>query len=374
MKILFDTQIFDWQINGGISRYFMEVLNRLNQDADLNIYFQCTHSYNTYIQNTPWLKYTPVLKNLNFKGKLGLLKLINQRANRHWSNRILRSNEVNIFHPTYYDPYFLNKLTNQKLVLTVHDLTNEKYNDNTSLTQKVLNWKKKLIQRADHIIVVSENTKKDLLNLYKVDKNKITTIYLSGGFDKCVLDSPNDVRIVNLGSPFILYVGSRRGYKNFFNFIKEATSMLLREKISLVLAGGGPLSNQEIKLLQEHGLVNQVKAYAYVSDEFLVQLYKGALLFVFPSLYEGFGLPVLEAMQCGCPALLGNNSSLPEVGGSAAAYFDPNIPGSLKYVLEDLIQNESRRIQMTVAGYKQVTLFSWDLTADRHKEVYRNLL
>ncbi|HPN60087.1 MAG TPA: glycosyltransferase, partial [Chitinophagaceae bacterium] len=96
--------------------------------------------------------------------------------------------------------------------------------------------------------------------------------------------------------------------------------------------------------------------------------------FVFPSLYEGFGLPVLEAMQCGCPTLLSNNSSLPEVGGGAGAYFDPQQPGALTPVLDELLRDETRRQQMIAAGYQQATRFNWDRTAEGHKEVYKKLL
>lgn len=374
MKVLFDTQIFDWQINGGISRYFIEVLNRLRQDQEVEVLFKCRHSYNTYIQGTSWLTNRPVLKKLHFKGKLGALKIINQQINRPWSNRQLSKGTAAIFHPTYYDPYFLKKLGKQKMALTVYDLTNEKFNDHTPLTEKVLGWKKQLIERADHIIAISENTRKDVIDYYHTDPDKVTTVYLSGGFDDAVLHAPWDPEIDQLKTPFILFVGSRGTYKNFTAFVKEAAPVLLREQTGLVLAGGGPLSAAEISLLQELGLTSQVKAYAHVSDKLLARLYKAARLFVFPSLYEGFGLPVLEAMQCGCPALLSNNSSLPEVGGDAGAYFDPQQPGALTPVLEALLRDEARRNQMITAGYQQATRFNWDRTAKGHKEVYKKLL
>ena len=374
MKVLFDTQVFDWQINGGISRYFIEVLNRLRQDQEVEVLFKCRHSYNTYIQGTPWLTNRPVLKKLHFKGKLGALKIINQQINRPWSNRQLSKGKAAIFHPTYYDPYFLQRLGKQKMVLTVYDLTNEKFNDHTPLTEKVLGWKKQLIERADHIIAISENTRKDVIDYYHADPDKVTTVYLSGGFDAAVLTAAREPEMDQLESPYILFVGSRGTYKNFNAFVKEAAPVLLREQVRLVLAGGGPLSGTEMSLLQELGLTDRVKAYAHVSDTLLAQLYKAALLFVFPSLYEGFGLPVLEAMQCGCPTLLSNNSSLPEVGGGAGAYFDPQQPGALTPVLDELLRDETRRQQMIAAGYQQATRFNWDRTAEGHKEVYKKLL
>lgn len=374
MKVLFDTQIFDWQINGGISRYFIEVLNRLRQGREVEILFKCNHSYNTYIQDTPWLSHKPVLKNLKFKGKLGALKIINQQINRPWTNRRLRKGKADIFHPTYYDPYFLQMLGEQKMVLTVYDLTNEKFNDHTALTEKVLGWKKQLISRADHIIAISENTRKDVIDYYQADPAKVTTVYLSGGFDQAVLDAPRDPEMDQLKAPYILFVGSRGTYKNFNAFAKEAAPLLIRDNLRLVLAGGGPMSAAEQTGLQELGIADRVKAYAHVSDKLLAQLYKAALLFVFPSLYEGFGLPVLEAMQCGCPALLSDNSSLPEVGGNAGAYFDPLTPGALMQALNTLLKDEIKRQQMIQEGYQQATRFNWERTAAGHRDVYKKLL
>ncbi|HMT75989.1 MAG TPA: glycosyltransferase family 1 protein [Chitinophagaceae bacterium] len=374
MKVLFDTQIFDWQINGGISRYFIEALNRLDKDREVEVLFRCRHSYNTYIQDTRWLGWKPVLKKLQFKGKLSALKLVNQQINRPYSNRLLRKGVAGIFHPTYYDPYFLKYLGHTPLVLTVYDLTNEKFNDRSSLTEKVLGWKRQLIERANHIIAISDNTRKDVIEYYGVAPEKVTTVYLSGGFDAGVMQAPPDAAMEKLPQRYILFVGSRQGYKNYAAFVREVAPVMLEQDISLVAAGGGPMSAAEKGLLQELSIADKVTAFAHVSDGLLAQLYKRAAVFVFPSLYEGFGLPVLEAMQCGCPALLSNNSSLPEVGGEAAEYFDPQVPGSLYSTIIKLLQDEEKRRQMIVAGATQVTKFNWENTAKGHTEVYKKML
>jgi glycosyltransferase involved in cell wall biosynthesis len=373
VKVLFDTQIFDWQINGGISRYFMEVFNRLKDSNDIELLFKCRHSYNTYIQGTPWLSIRPVLKNLHFKGKLGALKIINQKINRTYSNRELRNNKVDIFHPTYYDPYFLPKLKGTPMVLTVYDLTNEKFNDHTALTTKVLAWKKELIKAAAHIIAISENTRKDVIEYYGVAPEKITTVYLSGGFEEKVLNAERNSDMDNVPQRYILFVGSRGSYKNFTAFVKEVAPVIKQENVSLVVAGGGPVNGAETALFNEGGIADRVVAFSHVSDILLAQLYKQALVFVFPSLYEGFGLPVLEAMQCKCPALLSNNSSLPEVGGVAAAYFDPLVKGTLQQELQQLLQDEQRRKNMIDAGLEQVKKFNWDATAQGHIDVYKKM-
>ncbi|MEO8405481.1 MAG: glycosyltransferase family 1 protein [Chitinophagaceae bacterium] len=374
MKVLFDTQIFDWQINGGISRYFIEVLQRLEKSKEVDVLFSCRHSYNTYIQGTAWLSNKSVLKKLHFKGKLGALKIINEKINRPYSNKLLKKGVPDIFHPTYYDPYFLSYLGKKPLVLTVYDLTNEKFNDNTVLTQKVLDWKKKLILAADHIVSISENTRKDIIEFYKIAPEKITTVYLSGGFEPEVKQAPRVADMDSIPEKFFLFVGSRSAYKNFNAFIQEAAPVISQENISVVVAGGGPMNADEMNTLKKLGIADKVISYSHVSDVFLSQLYSKAMVFIFPSLYEGFGIPVLEAMQCGCPALLSDNSSLPEVGGNAAAYFDPFTKRNMQNALMDLVKNDTQRKRMAEAGIEQAKKFNWDATAQGHIEVYKKIM
>jgi glycosyltransferase involved in cell wall biosynthesis len=373
LKILFDTQIFDWQISGGISRYFIEVLQRLKDKREIEILFKCRHSYNTYIQDTPWLTGKPLMRNTHFKGKLSMLKIINQKVNRIYSNRLLKKGAFDIFQPTYYDPYFLPYLSKKPFVLTVYDLTYEKFKDNRPQIVKLLEWKKLLINRADHIISISENTKKDVIEHYSIAPEKITTVYLSGGFDPSIRQASPVQEMNAIPERFILFVGSRSGYKNFNGFIKEAAPVLRNEDISLVVAGGGPINAEESALLKNLNVDNRVISFSHVSDIFLAQLYSKAMVFVFPSLYEGFGIPVLEAMQCGCPALLSNNSSLPEVGGNAAVYYDPYASSALESALRQLVRNEAERERMTAAGYEQVKKFNWDATAAGHLALYKKM-
>jgi glycosyltransferase involved in cell wall biosynthesis len=375
LKVLFDTQIFDWQINGGISRYFIEVLQRLEKSKEVDVLFRCRHSYNTYIQGTPWLSNKPVLKKLHFKGKLGALKIINEKINRPYSNTLLKKGVPDIFHPTYYDPYFLSYLGKKPLVLTVYDLTNEKFNDNTALTQKVLDWKRKLILAADHIVSISENTKKDIIEFYKIAPEKITTVYLSGGFEPEVRQAAEVADMASIPKNFFLFVGSRSAYKNFNAFVHEIAPILNHEpNVSLVVAGGGIMNSDEISILKNLGITDKVITFPHVSDIFLSQLYSKALVFIFPSLYEGFGIPVLEAMQCGCPTLLSDNSSLPEVGGNAAVYFDPFKKESLLGTLKSLMYNNTQRKRMAEAGIEQAKKFNWDATARGHIEIYKKIM
>lgn len=374
MKILFDTQIFDWQLNGGISRYFFELFKSLDVNRQITPLFHCKHSYNSYIQNTKWLKTAPFAKSIHFSGKLSAIKLINQRINRSWSNRLLKKGDFDIFHPTYYDPYFLRDLGSKPFVLTVYDLTNEKFNDHSSLTKKVLCWKNELISRASHIIAISDNTRRDVIEYYNLAPEKVTTVYLSGGFATDLVLAQTLPEMENVPPDYVLFVGSRLGYKNYNAFVKELAPILKEHNLSLVTAGGGQFSATEKKLHTELGISKQVYSVPNASDHLLVQLYKKARVFVFPSLYEGFGLPVLEAMQCGCPTLLSNNSSLPEVGGAAACYFDPFKEGDLQIQLAGLLSDSSYQAQLRKEETAQLARFSWELTAAGHIEVYKKII
>jgi glycosyltransferase involved in cell wall biosynthesis len=284
----------------------------------------------------------------------------------------LESDKQDLFHPTYYDPYFLDHIGKKPFILTVYDLTIEKFDDGSALTQTVLGWKKELISKAEHIISISENTKEDIVSYYGVRPDKITTIYLAAGFDFAI-DDNNDT-VDGVDKAYILFVGSRNAYKNFNQFVVEVADLLNQYDLQLVVAGGGQLNADEIALLKSLNVYNRVVAVSHVSDQYLAQLYSNAMVFVFPSLYEGFGIPVLEAMQCQCPTLLSNNSSLPEVGESAAQYFDPLTNGDLKKALEQLILNEELRAEMKVKGLEQSKKFSWQNTADKHALVYQRIL
>jgi glycosyltransferase involved in cell wall biosynthesis len=372
VKVLFDSQVFDWQLSGGISRYFSEVINQLDADPDIDVLFKCRHSYNRYIQDSKWLNMKPLAPHFYFKGKLRLVKMINQQLNRPFSNHLLKTSIPDIFHPTYYNPYFLRYLGKTPLVLTVHDLTTEKLQSGDPSVKRILDWKACLIHKADHIITVSENTKKDTMEYYKISPEKITTAYLASNLvQKYDSGIPNSL---TLPQEFILYIGSRQGYKNFNYFLTEVSSVLKKYKLSLVIAGGGEMNANENALLKQLNIQDHCLALPQVNDQQLVELYKQAVLFIFPSLYEGFGIPVIEAMECKCPVLLSNNSSLPEVGGDAAAYFDPTENGSLASELCALLDNREKLSLMSDLGVQQAGNFSWESTTAVHTEVYRNLI
>ena len=175
-------------------------------------------------------------------------------------------------------------------------------------------------------------------------------------------------------NPTCYLSGSRSAYKNFDFFIESVAGILCKdEELQVVCAGSSPFTNKEKTTLKNLNILHKVH-HVKINDTILKNLYKNARAFIFPSLYEGFGLPVLEAFSCGCPIMLSNSSSLPEIGGNAAIYFDPYDSTSLSEALEHLISDDTLRLELIHKGSERLKLFSWEITANETKNIYDNLL
>lgn len=365
MKILYDYQTFTEQNYGGISRYFAEILNLLKKDENIEFKISSLCSNNYYL-NKYGLNRSKFLPSLDFKGKRRIMKIINQTYARH----LLKKNDFDLFHPTYYNTYFLKLLKDKPYVLTVHDLIYEIY-DNGYISNKVIrSFIRESISNATHIISISENTKKNIIEYYGIDSDKITTIYHGNSLfvnesNKCCSKTPKD---------YFLFVGTRTGYKNFSNLVISIAEILKKNNISLVCAGGNIPHQEEKRLLREFKIENSVIFYPLLKDEELAHLYKNALAFIFPSQYEGFGIPVLEAFACGCPVLLSNSSSFPEVAGNAALYFDPYSHDSMLNSVKKIIQSKTLRENLIQKGSERIKLFTWESAYLKTIEVYKKLM
>jgi glycosyltransferase involved in cell wall biosynthesis len=169
-------------------------------------------------------------------------------------------------------------------------------------------------------------------------------------------------------------VGGRSAYKNFNFFIESVAGILLKnEDLQVVCAGSLPFTDKEKKFLKNLNILHKVH-HIRINDKILKNLYKNAQAFIFPSLYEGFGLPVLEAFSCGCPVILNNSSSLPEIGGDGAIYFEPDNRESIICAVETVLFNEKYREDLIKKGFERLKFFSWEKTANSTKKVYNNLL
>jgi len=368
MRVLYDHQIFI-QNYGGISRYFCELIEQFRkEDSTINSILSLKISDNYYLKNIYGNKYTNFFSKSNFKGG----KKVECFLNNKQSSKMLKKMNYEAFHPTYYDPYFLKYIGDKPFVLTVYDMIHEVYPDLFKSSDKTIENKKLLIEKADKIIAISESTKRDIIKLYDIPQEKIEVIYLASSLK--LNSNCSDIIVNNLPERFILFVGQRAGYKNFDLFIEAISEIFKEDKgLKLVSVGGGEFSIKELDMLSILNIKDKV-IHITADDNTLSMLYKKALVFVFPSLYEGFGIPVLEAFNCECPVALSNSSSFPEVAGEAGIYFDPTNKASIKDSIVKIIYDKKLQNELREKGKLQSQKFSWEKIAEKTKQLYSGLL
>lgn len=367
MRILYDHQIFIIQQLGGISRYFSELIRELNEIPDVQIQASIKFSKNKYLYRFDDTIRGELLPKLSFRKKTDVQNYLN----RYFSQRSVRKGKFDLFHPTYYNPYYLSDIGTKPLVVTVYDMIHEKMPDYFPHVSKNTESKKKVISRADRVIAISQNTKDDLINLFGIDEEKIEVIYLGNSLDFNSLDLGEELSW--LPQKYILFVGNRGAYKNFQKFL-ESVSPLLRDDGDLhLVCVGGRFKGAEQELLEEYGVKEKVFQLS-CSDKELAHIYKNARCFVFPSLYEGFGLPILEAFSAKCPVACSNCTSLPEVAGGAAVYFDPKSESEIQEAVRKTIYDNDLRKDLIQKGIQRAAKFSWKETARQTKMVYESLI
>lgn len=377
LRILYDHQIFTKQAFGGVSRYYVELIRRFEVRPDLTV------SLSVGDVRTNDLRGMKTFQQLNVqvdplkrrvidtvKGRAGVDMLY--RSNQRESLRFLRKGDFDLFHPTYYDPYFLKALDGKPFCLVIFDMIHELFPQYFHRNSSIAAWKKQLVGPASSIVTISDNTRDDVIRILGVDPKRVRTIHLGNSLQPQMSD-PRD-KPAGLPERYILFVGGRDTYKNFVPFVKAIGNILKEDSgLHLVCVGGGKFKESELLLLKElqiGGRTHQMN----LKDPSLCQTYTNAKAFVFPSLYEGFGLPVVEAMACGCPTILSNTSSLPEIGGEAAAYFDPSDPSSIEKAVASVVLDESLQQRMKAKGIERARIFDWDRTAGKTRELYAEMM
>lgn len=252
----------------------------------------------------------------------------------------------------------------------IHEKLGQRFKS-LSADRKTVQWKRTIVREAAGLIAISESTKEDMVDYLAIPPERIRVIYLSSSMKKDLTLSL-DVSNVNK-KPYLLYVGNRDIYKNFIPFLTAVAPVLKQYNMNLICAGGKAFNSQEQDLIRAYGLAKLVEQHP-VTDQILAQLYSQAVAFVFPSLYEGFGIPILEAMGCGCPCLLSSSSSLPEVGGDAALYFNPDDVNDMRSVIVRLIDDEHLRGRLSERGLKRSATFSWERTVRETLALYADVL
>lgn len=367
MKILYDHQVFTNQVYGGISRYFYELMSRFSDNKGITFELSLLYSNNHYIENASFSSHRTFLKRTHFRGKQKLLHILNKQK----SIRMLKKHDFDIFHPTYYNSYFLKYINNRPYVLTIHDMIHELFPEFFPAADKTPKWKKLLAEKAVKIIAISENTKRDIIKVYGINERKIEVVYHGNSLE------PNQYveTTVELPEKYLFYVGDRHLYKNFRTFVLAVAQLLNEDRyLNIVCAGGEKIALDEIRFFKDLDICNRVHRYPINNDAILAYLYKNAIAFVYPSLYEGFGIPILEAFSCGCPVVVSNSGSFPEVAGSAAIYFNPTDTISIKEAIRNVLYDENLRKELERKGFEQLKKFSWEKTAKLTKEIYNRIL
>lgn len=362
MRILFDHLIASRELYGGISRYIDQLAHHLAQLPQCDVSVIAPWHVSRTIG--PGRGYEFHGHRLQIRKTLPIRDLFNSVALSGYA----AINPPDILHQTYYGAScWIPK--NMRRVVTVHDMIHEIF------PQSFVSWRGKLersrkaaaVRHADHIICVSENTRRDLLDILAPDASKVSVIPLGCNFPVSQSHSSP------MGRPYLLYVGSRTPYKNFPRLAQAyASSPSLRLGHALVCFGGGAFSESEqifFRSLKIQDKVVQVSG----NDEVLGRYYQHASALVYPSLYEGFGIPPLEAMRNNCPVACAKSSSLPEVVGNAGEYFDPIDIPSIASAVERVIFNDSKRSELIVLGKKRASLFDWQACAAATFKAYQQL-
>jgi glycosyltransferase involved in cell wall biosynthesis len=257
-------------------------------------------------------------------------------------------------------------------VVTVVDMIYELYpNLFTDLyDQQFREQKRRAVSEAAAVICISETTRRDVQNYYGIgsDKTFVVPLAHSDSFHP----RENEEESPREGKPFLLYVGRRTHYKNFNLLLEAYSSWTGRNAIDLVVVSDTHWTPEEERRLAELDVCSQVQLLTDIEDDDLRRLYGQAAAFVYPSLYEGFGIPLLEAMACGCPIIASEIPSSREVAGDCAIYFDPASFEDLRTALEKVV-TEGPNATRRAAGISRAATFSWNETARRTLEVYRSL-
>lgn len=369
MRILFDHQCFSLQVTGGISRYFHELVRYFNQIQDVSTITQLGWA------TTVW----PLEEVSKPRGQV-----------LHWGPRLVRSgvgtyliNEailgacnlarprVEIYHNTLYR--FMPTIRARAYVATHHDCTIERFPHLFHEASIVMKAKRQMLKRADLVICVTAASREDLHHFYEYDRAR--TIVLTNGaaaLPRCA-EAADEVA-KRMKRRFLLYVGTRFAYKNFSGLLRAFAASGLQRQYDLLAIGGGSFSEKENQEVASLGLTSSLVSVPLAGAEFLAEAYAAATAFVYPSLYEGLGLPPLEAMEKGCRVLVSANPACIEICRDAALFFDPADEADLARKLQVVVEDTEENRQRVKRGREVCKLYRWPDVIEKMLAAYRSLL
>ena len=377
MNVFYDSIAIDSHPFAGVTLYYSELTRQISKKNTVQI--GIAETSNVYFleqgfapAKRPW---RDCFAGIPFKGKRRLCMFlskyagnrlgVSEQVNLRCSEDIARSGDFDIWHFTAlaYHPILRKNTCSRPVVITVHDLTPEVF----SWNPHQLELRRKLAIQADHIIAVSKKTKNDIVALWGIPPEKIDVIYHG-----CSLDESDTGCASQFGS-YVLYVGGRSGYKNFMFFAKTMSLFLQKHPEVNIVCTGQPFSDEESELLHDLGTANRF-VQKFVDNKDFFSLYKNASMFVYPSKYEGFGMPILDAFKAGCPVVLSRASCFPEIAEDAALYFESEDTQGFLSAVERLYSDPAFRDSLIQRAYQRLAFFSWEKAAEQTLAVYNKIL
>lgn len=360
MRVAVDEQIFAIQAYGGISRLFAELAHQYASGAVPEVELLPLHApiINRYVLDDPLVR--EAFKVHAAKNEWTALA-------RYFSRISVKTN-CDVVHNTFYLPHGLAPTRGAKRIVTVHDMIPELM-PQTRRRLDLLTMKRRYVESADHVICVSEATRDDLRKVYGHINAPVTVVH--HGVDPRF--RPGVPKIDGLPEKYVLFVGNRGQYKDADVLFAAFAELKKFDALMLVCAGGGQFTKDEIQRFRQLGISNRV-LHLELNDDAMASAFSNAELFVFPSRFEGFGLPAIEAMACGTPTVLAAATSLPEVGSDAVVYFEPGNVRELAGVMSDVLQSNQVRNELSEKGKQRAQQFTWKRTAQKTADVYRTAL
>jgi len=387
MKIGVDIRVLMDEYYSGVSEYaanLLRALYRQDENNNYKLFYNSWHNLDTRLSQ--WNNERSQVIGRHWPNKI-FNYLFQKTLNYPKLDKILGGVDV------FWSPHFnftrlSSSATGLKRIITVHDLSFLRYPEFFSLRKNLwhqaLNVKKTL-QEADKIIAISQNTKNDIMELVGIAPEKIAVIYSGVNLIKREVSAEERQEFLNkhqLSGRFILYLGNIEPRKNIegtiaaFNDLrtKDAAGRHELSDLKLILAGATGWKNKKIyQAYQKSPYKNSIKFLGYISEKDKDILYSSASVFIYPSFYEGFGFPPLEAMVYGLPVVCSNTSSLPEVVGPAALMINPYQTEEIREALEMILRDDKIRTRLINEGYQRIKLFSWEKTATQYLQVFEEV-
>ncbi len=375
MKIGFDLRTIARGRHTGVEEYTLNILRELTKHKEDDFFLFYNAFLKVNFENEVLNNKNVLLKDFNVPNKfLDMFLLLNSPK----FDKLLGGVDV------FFSPHFLAAplSKNCRKITVFHDISFLHYPEFFSLKKRYWHFlqnPKKQAKYSDKIIAMSESTKNDIVNFYNIKEEKISVIYsgVDESFKPVSKDNPNLNRVkekYNLPNNFILYLGTIEPRKNIIGIIEAFEAVREKKKISLVISGTfGWLFDDIIKRAKSSKFSEDILFVGFINQEDKIYLYNLAKIFVYPSFFEGFGFPPLEAMACGVPVVVSNCSSLPEVVGDAGIMIDPYKPSEIAEALDMILEDEGLSDILKQRGLKQAEKFNWEKTGEETIKILKEI-